>query len=345
MPAAGPANAPEALSGSGGDDWILTGDQARWPDYIPDEIPALDGAIRKIMQGSTSLRIFYSDLSQQQVDAWLALLRQRGFQVQHVVYVQEGFPDNSAERIAAGDFDAVNISKDPYYLDISYGGGPTTLDIQTSGFEDAYPFTPERDWPADLAGVIPPPMRSRIEAVYAQADGGFEVVATPGDASAVADYVQALLAAGFAPLTAPVKGSAPVGGDYRDVYGRDDIELAIDSSPSVSTMRLTVWRVDRANLPAWPADLDGLVPQPEGSSVKMLVPLGGHNWIISCAGPGAQLLAAYAGQLSAAGFTVTGRSESPGGGLAQVELQGRGLEVDLSLGAMGELMVRVSDGS
>jgi hypothetical protein len=345
VPATGAANAPEAPSVSGSDDWILTGDQARWPDYIPDEIPPLDGAIRQIMQGSTSLRVFYSDLSQQQIDAWLALLRQRGFEVQYVVYVQEGFPDDSAERIAAGDFDAVNISKDRYHLDISYGGGATTLDMQTSGFEDAYPFTPDRDWPADLAGVIPPPTRSRIEAVYAQSDGGYQVVATPSDGTAVADYVQTLLAAGFAPLSAPAKGSAPVAGDYLDVYGRDDIELTIDHSPSISTMRLTVWRVDRANLPTWPADLDGLVPQPDGSSVKMLVPLGGHNWIISCAGPGAQLLAAYADQLSAAGFTVTDRSESPGAGWAQVELQGRGLEVDLSLGATGELMVRVSDGS
>ena len=334
---------PGAPGGATGSDWILTGADARWPDYIPNDIPPLEAPIRKIMQGATGLRIFYEELSRDQVEDYLALLKQNGFEVQYVVYVQEGFPDNSEERIAAGDFDAVNISKGAYRMDIGYGGRPTTLDIETSGFEDAYPFTPERDWPGDLAGVIPQPERCRIEAVYAQDGGGYQIVATPQDATAVADYVQALLAAGYAPKASPLVARPPVGGDYEVVYGRDDVELTVDHSESVSTARITIWRVDMAGFTPWPNELVGLVPQPAGAPVQMLTELGELDWIIQCAGSGEVQMPTYIDQLVVAGFTETGQTQRPGGGQTTINLEKAGLKVSLTLASTGELVIQITD--
>jgi hypothetical protein len=216
-----------------------------WPDYIPADIPALDTNIRNVMEGSVSLRIFYEDLSQEQTDQYLALLEKAGFELTYVVYQDERYPDEEAaqERIDAGDFDAVHIAKDDYRMDITYGGGDTTLDIETSGFADVYPFTPEREWPADLAGAVPQPAGCRVEGVYAQDDGGYQIVCTPESPEVVEAYVQSLLAMGYAPVRTGTPAEVDVASDYPDVYRLGDLELTIGYAPSISTFRLTIWPV------------------------------------------------------------------------------------------------------
>ncbi|MBN1630270.1 MAG: hypothetical protein JW990_10930 [Thermoleophilia bacterium] len=348
--AVGPAGG--AASGPGGAT-MLTG----WPDYIPDDIPPLDTNIRTVMEGSTSLRIFYSDLSQEQIDDYLSLLRANGFELTYVVYQDERYPDEEAaqERIEAGDFDAVNISKGDYHLDITYGGGDTTLDIQTSGFEDVYPYTPERNWPSDLAGVIPQPDGCRIEAVYAQDTGGYQIVCRPESPETVQAFVDALLAAGFAPVAPRSGARVDPGSDYPDVYGRGDVEVTVDYSPSVSTARITTWPVDVANLPAWPAALADIIPQPEGAVISMVQEWSELDYMIVCkpgappsaAGGGddesASLLAAYVAQLTAAGFTDLGRSKMEGDRMVEAVLYKDPFTVNLSLTVLGEMHISTSD--
>ncbi len=99
------ADAPQDLG------WIKRGDAATWPAYLPADIPPLEGSIRLVMEGGDRVRIFYEDMTKEQVDQYLQLLQQQGFHLQYQVYVQEGFPDNSAERMKKGDYDAVDITK------------------------------------------------------------------------------------------------------------------------------------------------------------------------------------------------------------------------------------------
>ncbi len=66
---------------------------------IPSDIPALEGKISQVMTGQTHIRIFYEGLSQKQFERYLEILYQNGFELEELVFVQEGFPDNSEERL------------------------------------------------------------------------------------------------------------------------------------------------------------------------------------------------------------------------------------------------------
>lgn len=222
-----------------------SGTSSLWPDYIPDDIPALDTNIRKVMEGGTGIRIFYQDLSREQIDDYLRRLQDAGFKLQYLVYYDERYPDNPAtkQRMERGEYDAVDITKGDYHLNIGYVPGDVFLDVDSSGFEESYPNTPDTAWPADLAGVLPQPERCRMEAVYAQASGGYQIVCTPEDDRAVADYVAALEAAGYLPTQSPKVARPDVAGAYPDVYSRGDVEVTVDYPPSTSMMRITVWPV------------------------------------------------------------------------------------------------------
>lgn len=223
---------------------MLDAQSDTWPDYIPADIPPLPDNIRKVMGESTHIRIFYHELSQGQIDEYLQLLQENGFQLQYVVYQDERYPDEKAaqKRIEEGDFDAVHITKDDYELQITYGGGETVMDISASGWEDANPFTPNRQWPADLAD-LPMPQDCRIEGVYPQDSGGYQIVCRPNDEEAAEDYYQALRATGYLPTDSPRRAIPPVAGDYQEVLSLGDTEITLECSASVSTFRLTVWRI------------------------------------------------------------------------------------------------------
>jgi len=338
-----PRSTPTTTVGQS-DDAGRIGDQGRWPSYIPKDIPALDISIRDVMEGPTSLRIFYQDLTDQHFHQYLRLLEDAGFHLTYVVYQDERYPNDEAaqRRIDAGDFDAVDIKKGGHFLTITYGGGDTVLDIQTLSFEDVYPMTPARDWPADLVGVVPQPEECRIEAVYPQEAGGYQVVCTAGSPEVVESYVRDLLAAGFAPVRTATPGEVDVASSYTDVYGKDDLELTVGSSPSISTVRITVWRVDPSAKPEWPPALEGLVPQPTGSTLTMVNDWGDREYQIVCSGSG-DMVARYLAQLVTFGFTDLGRTRMEGGSMVSAVAAKDPFTVDLALGAGDELMIRITD--
>ncbi|MCD4802813.1 MAG: hypothetical protein K8R16_07715 [Anaerolineales bacterium] len=69
------------------------GEDAQWPDYIPGDIPVLEGEIDTVMEGGSHIRLFYRSVSMNQVIEYLNLLEREGFDLEYIVYVQEGFPD------------------------------------------------------------------------------------------------------------------------------------------------------------------------------------------------------------------------------------------------------------
>ena len=139
------------------------GEAAQWPAYIPADIPVLQGKIRLVTdtQGS-SVRIFYEELPKSQLEKYLQLLEQQGFRLEYIVYVQEGFPDNSEEHLKKGDYDAVDITIGDYHMRLEYGAGSATYDIYTIGFAEAIPTHAWLDWPADLVYVVPKPDRDGV---------------------------------------------------------------------------------------------------------------------------------------------------------------------------------------
>jgi hypothetical protein len=193
-------------SGSGtqaagpGDSSLPEGLRGEWPAGIPAEIPILEGTIDMVMEAPGShIRIFYSELSDQQVSEYLARLQAQGFRLEYIAYVQEGFPDTSEEKLARGEFDAVDITRGDYHMRLEVGGGSGTYDIDTAAFATAppapMPTTPT--WPVDLPPDLPQPATCSMHDVIKLALGGYRIDYRCAGDRVQDEYITALRAAGF----------------------------------------------------------------------------------------------------------------------------------------------------
>jgi hypothetical protein len=161
----------------------LNVENATWPANIPHDIPPLEGGIRLVMEAPGShIRIFYAGMTQRRVDEYLSQLKQQGFDLEFIVYTQEGFPDNSQERLQRGDYDAVDIRKGKYYMRLEYGGDTAVYDVYTSGWQDTPTQEPATaapvQWPQDIAGKVPPPEGCELVNVARINEGGYHITCT-----------------------------------------------------------------------------------------------------------------------------------------------------------------------
>ena len=107
-----------------------SGTNNQWPDSVSLEIPPLEENIRTVFVTDTIVRIFYSGITTDQVNDYLDLLEENGFTIKPIVYVREGFPDDSEEKISKGDFDAIEALKGEIYLRIEFGCDSTDMVIE-----------------------------------------------------------------------------------------------------------------------------------------------------------------------------------------------------------------------
>lgn len=178
---------------------------AQWPDYIPDDIPPLEGSIRLVMTGSPHVRIFYESVTEKQIKRYLDKLEQMGFQLEFMVYTQEGFPDNSEEKLARGAFDAVDITKDAYHMRLEAGGGTAVYDIYTTGFEvpvqdsmppvSSPPTAVPLQWPENTS--VPPPDSCELTSVLSINADQTMINCQFATKDPALDYIAQLQAAGF----------------------------------------------------------------------------------------------------------------------------------------------------
>jgi hypothetical protein len=111
------------------DSGFLYGENARWPQDVPADIPPLEGEIRvvTVIQG-IQYRIEYSSVSKQTLSQYLADLEALGFELQYIVYTSPAIPDtDTAERIARGEWDTVDITKGLYHMRPRGGRRPSHL--------------------------------------------------------------------------------------------------------------------------------------------------------------------------------------------------------------------------
>jgi hypothetical protein len=325
--------APQPPSSNPG--WTTRGDAAVWPDYIPEDIPVLEGKIRQVMVAPEShIRIFYEDLTKDQIDKYLRLLEQKGFHLNYQVYVQEGFPDNSEERIKKGDYDAVDITRGEYHMNIGYGEGNISYDIYTSGFPEPIPTPAGLDWPVDLVNVVPKPERCPIESAAPDSTGGYQIACRPEDDAVANDYLQALQAAGYVPRESAIQST---GG----VYGKGDFDITVQQT-STLLMVISIYHRDLANT-TWPAALTGIVPPPEGCPIKNVLATGGLNFMISCEGESDQLVQNYVDLLISEGFTETARMEMQNGDPVSVSLEKGNLIVQLMISSPSRFSIGISE--
>ncbi|MDD5094678.1 MAG: hypothetical protein PHV74_09910 [Dehalococcoidia bacterium] len=177
---------------------IVSDSNMQWPVYLPDDIPVLAGDIRLVMGSpDTNVRIFYEPLSERLIKAYVQLCAQKGFAIKYLVYTQEGFPDNSAERIKSGEFDAIDITKGDYALRLECGSDLATLDIQiTSATPRNSPTT--IPWPADIKPSVPQPEQCWVRNIANLSYGGYQIVCQYADGNLrLNEYLQVLTTLGF----------------------------------------------------------------------------------------------------------------------------------------------------
>jgi hypothetical protein len=333
---------PELPSASGDSSYF--GLQTQWPSYIPDDIPALEGKIRLVMEAPGShVRIFYEDLSRDQLDQYLKLLKQKGFQLEYTVYVQEGFPDNSEERLKRGDFDAVDITKGAFHMRLEYGENSATYDIYSSGFEipngvENLAQAPDSGfWPTELNLIIPQPERCPIVSVDPIPPQDYRITCRPGDKDVADDYKRALQAAGFMPNDMLRASDGSLDGS---IYAWGSWEISVDQ-PSSALILITISNTT-SKKSNWPSELMGIVPQPEGCLVTSVTNLGDAGFSILCEGEGEQIRLDYIDLLLSGGFVEASQMESQNGELISMKLDKEDLHVELLLGSFPGMVINIS---
>ena len=316
-----------------------SGENAQWPAYIPQEIPALDGKISTVMEAADShIRIFYDELDQNQRENYLKLLEEQGFQLEYIIYVQEGFPDNSEKRRKEGDFDAVDITKDQYHMRLAYGDNSATYDVYTSGFKETVVVALAVHWPEDLVGSVPQPERCMLERIDVLPPQVYRITCKIEDDNVAGDYQQILQNAGFIPGEIIQTGDGQI---ILAAYNRDNLTVNLDlSTSSRMTVEIAVNAVMKQI--GWPENLFGVLPAPQRCEINNVLPTSGSDVIISCAAQDEQVTADYITSLLSEGFTESSRMESQSGELISVNLDKGGVHVQLLLGITTELTINVN---
>jgi len=201
MGESGLATAQAAMAEGG----FLYGENARWPQDIPGVIPPLEGEIRvvKVIQG-VQYRIEYSSVSDATLTRYLQDLEASGFDLEYIVYTAPNIPDEqTAEKIARGEWDAVDITKGPYRMRLEFGDEGASLDIDNADFMT--PGPPPRlsptplVWPSDIPQRVPQPASCQLSSIapLGTHPGGYQIGLECTDPRVQERFVEALLAAGL----------------------------------------------------------------------------------------------------------------------------------------------------
>ncbi|MEA1976849.1 MAG: hypothetical protein U9N80_03005 [Chloroflexota bacterium] len=273
------------------------GDDAHWPDYIPVEIPELPGQIRTIMVAPKShIRLFYSNVSDEQIEEYLALLVDQGFELQFRIHVQEGFPDNSEERRQRGEYDDIDITKGEYHMTLSYWEGTATYDVYTSGFQEIVEEATAITWPDALDGVLPPPERCKLVTINPYGRDGYYITCKREDQQVDQDYLDLLASLGFQ-IQEVIENSQ---GEIVLLRLRSG-DLVVDLTPAFGmyfSMQVSV-----EPLPQWPEVFNQLVPKPKGCELTAIIPtLKEDDHYITCNPEDENVLLEYVHVLEELGF-------------------------------------------
>jgi hypothetical protein len=309
-----------------------------WPDYIPAEIPELEGEISLVMESAEShIRIFYENISETQIEDYLAELQEAGFHLEFLVYVAEGFPDNSEERIKKGEYDAVDITKGEYHMRLEFGGSEATYDIYTSGFEaEAIAATTPR-WPAALQNLVPPPERCELTSVDQMGgfDRGYLIRCKPEDDGVFPDYADALYALGF--YKEPNIVSVDESSNLWLTDGNINVRIQY-SLTSELMLQIEEQQGDAASALEWPQELEGLLPQPERCEITSVLP--NPNIMISCKPEDTDVLEDYLSVLRDLGFEEDDIFEGVDGEILSVTMAKMGASIQLMISA-DSIMIQV----
>ncbi len=299
-----------------------------WPDYIPAEIPELQGEISLVSENPKShIRIFYDNATEDQIASYLLALQEAGFQLDFFVYVDERYPDDSKERIQKGEYDAVDITKGEYHMRLEFGGNMATYDIYTSGFEAEAIAATTPQWPTELNDLVPPPERCDLTSVLSTGQDNFTyaIRCKPEDDAVFEDYIKALMEKGF------YKDPNLVSMNETEIMPLTDGTMAVVVQYLFSSELMLTTEKQHADVSAleWPQELEGLVPSPERCEITSIIP--GIDFMISCKPEDADVLQDYLNVLRDLGFEEDNVFEGLDGEILSVTMVKTGITIDLMI--------------
>ena len=223
------------------------------------------------------------------------------FNLEYLVYVQEGFPDRSEEKIKQGDFDAVRITKGEYQLNITYSADPV-FDVYTSGFQEEAMAATALQWPPDLPESVPQQANCVLQTINPINKGDLEeyhiTCKKEGD-NVEQEYIQLLLSAGFEEKNGTIFQSHV----FEITVFENDEAIVIPSigfSPTFFSIQVII-KTELEPL-QWPEDLTGLVPAPERGEIDSILPLSNGNYLITFKLADEEVFPEYLQTLQSAGF-------------------------------------------
>ena len=278
------------------------GEAAQWPDYIPADIPLLAGEISTVMEAPGShVRLFYENVSMEQVLEYLDLLESMGFTLEYRVLVQEGFPDRSEEKKRRSEFDDVEITKNEYHMNITYGPNPR-YDIYTSGFQEEAVAATTLQWPADLPASVPQVPNCPLQTIYPADFEGYNLTCKKEADNVEEAYLQLLLSSGFEEKDGTQLQNHVI---VMTVYENDEAIVlpSVGFSPTFFSIQV-FQKIDLEPIP-WPEELEKVVPQPEQCEISTVLPVSPGKYLISCSGTDESVLPDYLSLLAGIGFEET----------------------------------------
>lgn len=311
------------------------GEDAKWPEYIPEAIPVFPGEIEDVLEAPGShIRIFYSEVSDSQIEEYLALLEVEGFVLEFRIHIQEGFPDNSEERRLRGEYDDVVITKDKYHMTLSHGDGRATYDIYTSGFQEDAAQAMIIKWPEDLVGVLPQPARCELVSLSPYGEGGYHISCDRQDDAVDQDYLDLLASEGFQ-IEETIQNSD---GEYTFIRVRKG-DLVVNVSPIFSYFSMDV---SLQPLPDWPGVFDDEIPKPKRCELESLIPSVQGDPHIICIPEDDRVLQDYVDVLLDLGFVEQHKFVNQEGEIQTIDLETGEFQIRLFLNSPDSLSVSVS---
>jgi len=313
------------------------GEDLQWPDYIPVEIPELPGVIDTIMAAPGShIRIFYSKVTDEQIEEYLTLLVEEGFNLKFRIHVQEGFPDNSEEKRQRGEYDDIDITKGEYHMTLSHGEGTATYDVYTTGFEATVKEATAITWPEDLTGILPPPARCELVTINPYGRDGYNISCKREDQQVDQDYLDLLASLGFQ-IQRVIENSS---GDIA-LIGLRSGDLVVELTPMSGTYFTMQASIEP--LPQWPDIFGQLVPKPEGCELINIVPtVQDNSYSIHCQPENQNVLAEYIIVLEELGFIEDFKFLNNQDEITWISLNNVSIKVELSVDSPDSISVHVS---
>jgi len=316
---------------------FLFGEAAQWPEYIPEDIPPLQGTIDTVMPGGSHIRMFYSNVSDEMIEDYLKLLVQEGFDLEYRILVQEGFPDNSEERRQRGEYDDIVITKGEYHMSLSHYEGSATYDVYTSGFQEEAREATALKWPGDLMDILPPPERCELASIDPDGSSGYHISCKREDADVDQDYLELLLSSGFQ-IEEEFLGSENEVSLHR--LRREDlvVELSYLFDPFFTLCVL------EDPLPSWPEVFGDSLPIPSRCELANIIPtLDDGDSHASCQPADQEVLTDYIQALVELGFVESHRWENNAGEIMIIDLENNQLAVSIMVNSPTSIGIQVSE--